>query len=91
MTKGQRFAVLASAVVTCLGGVVATAHASQQTGSCGIIYGCADEPGCQFGPEVCERIREEHGNCSGTYQTSWCSLVGCEVNPTHDAVACVFS
>ncbi len=87
MTKFQRGIVVASALVTVMGGWAVTAQATTRAQSCGIVYGCADEEGCQFGQRRCEEIALEQ-HCGGTYQMSWCSLLGCS---GYNGVACVFS
>lgn len=86
MTKFQRGIVVASALVTVMGGWASTARAADGGGACGIIYTCATEPGCQFGSGPCNAAKQEMG-CTGVYSTSWCSLVGCYGD---NAIACQF-
>jgi hypothetical protein len=87
MTKMQRGIVVASAIVTAIVGWVSQAQAAQAGGSCGIIYACATSEGCQFGSGPCLDAQAEQG-CTGTYQSSWCSLLGCG---GANGIACSFN
>jgi hypothetical protein len=86
MTSGRKVIVALSTIVCALTAPMVEAQAAQRGPSCGILYYCHGQPGCYYGPGPCAEAQSIAG-CSGTYESSWCSLIGCG---GENSTACFF-